>query len=406
MDDKEKRDDYQYDYQDYYFQNSYLVEEDKLEKEDIVKIIREEMEKNYKPKKPIKAFIAIALVASILGSLFTSYYLQGNNNLVQNPVYEGNPINISTTNDLHVARAVALKAKQSVVGIVSRSPSRNPWFEDQTGVGSGVIVDSNGYILTNSHVINDGNVNSIEVLFENGDRSRARVLWNDAALDLAVVKVDTANLPAAELGNSDIVEVGEIAIAIGNPLGLDLQSTVTQGVISGLERTINVRSFSMEGLMQTDASINQGNSGGPLLNHLGQVIGINTAKAGTGEGIGFAIPINFAKPIIQSIIETGEFKTAFLGISGLDVSVYQRSSGHDVGLENGVMIMEVHGGSAAEIAGIREGDAIIKIDNQTINSMSQLKKTLYQYGEGDTVTVTIVRDGQEIELSLTFIETR
>ena len=170
---------------------------------------------------------------------------------------------------------------------------------ESTGVGTGIIVDSNGYILTNSHVISDGQAKTVNVLFSDGSTIDGEVYWYDSQLDLAIVKVNKTGLTAAELGDSDKVQIGDISIAIGNPYGLDLAGTVTQGIISGLDRTIETEQGTMTGLLQTDASINSGNSGGPLLNQNGQVIGVNTAKASQGEGLGFAIPINTAKPIVE-----------------------------------------------------------------------------------------------------------
>ncbi len=180
-----------------------------------------------------------------------------------NPII--NEIEINPADDITTVSAVAKKSMGSVVGITTVVIQRELlWERPQEGVGSGVIVDSNGYILTNSHVIGDGKAKSINVLFENGDKVEGRVLWYDPALDLAVVKADVRNVQAADLGDSDSLEVGELAIAIGNPLGLDFQRSVTSGVISGLHRSIRVDQFNIiEDLIQTDASINPGNSGGP-----------------------------------------------------------------------------------------------------------------------------------------------
>ena len=209
-----------------------------------------------------------------------------------------------------------------------------------------------------------------------------KVLWNDSALDLAIVKVETTGLPSADLGDSESLEVGQLAVAIGNPLGLDFQRTVTSGVISGLNRSIKVDQYNViEDLIQTDASINPGNSGGPLLNSKGEVIGINTVKirSQVGEGLGFAIPINVAKPIIQGVIEEGDFKTVYLGVGGYEVEEYERALGVDLSIDKGVIIVEVYPDSPADRAGLRSGDIIVKIDNQEVESMNQLKKILYKY---------------------------
>ena len=191
------------------------------------------------------------------------------------------------------------------------------------------------------------------------------------------------NVPVAEIGNSDELEVGELAIAIGNPLGLEFERTVTAGIISGLNRVIAVDDNQvMENLIQTDASINPGNSGGPLLNSKGQVIGINTAKIASGEGLGFAIPINLAKPIVNQVIETGAYKTVYMGIKGLGLKEYESLLGVDLSPEGGVIILEVEGGSPAAQAGLQNGDVITKIGDVEVNDMTQLKNTLYNYNQG------------------------
>ena len=200
--------------------------------------------------------------------------------------------------------------------------------------------------------------------------------------------------------------MGEPAIAIGNPLGLEFQSTVTSGIISGLHRSINVEGNVIEDLIQTDASINQGNSGGPLLNSKGEVIGINTAKISSAEGLGFAIPINTVKPIIEQIIETGTYKTVVMGITGVEVELYERRLGIDLSADEGVVILEVVQNSPAHKAGLRNGDVITKIDNKSIENMSQLKKALYNYKQGDKAKLTIIRNGTEEILEIEFTQVR
>ena len=180
---------------------------------------------------------------------------------------------------------------------------------------------------------------------------------------------------------------------------------MTQGVISGLNRTITVgngsQSVTMEGLIQTDASINAGNSGGPLLNSKGEVIGINSAKAASGEGLGFAIPINTAKPIVEEVIKTGTFKKAFIGIEGSNVALYlQYYPDENLGTKTGVIISRVYEGAPAHLAGIQERDVIIGLDDKKIESMEQLTKVLFSYTPGDEVTVRLFRDGKEMEVRL------
>ena len=290
--------------------------------------------------------IAAVLVAAIIGGVIGVYlgpYLLGKSvpyitDKSGDPVQPQNIEILAETEDLKVIPTVAKKAMPSVVGITTVTEQRDFFFGIRRGegVGTGVIVDDSGYILTNSHVVNDGRAAEVKVLLYDGNTLRADVLWNDSLLDLAVLKVNAKNLPVASLGNSDEMEVGDLAIAIGNPLGLAFERTVTSGIISGLDRSVPVGEFeSIEGLIQTDASINPGNSGGPLLNAKGEVIGINTAKIQTGEGLGFAIPINTAKPIVDEFIEKGEFTKVYLGIQGVSTAQYVQAYGDDLGTTEG-----------------------------------------------------------------------
>jgi serine protease Do len=317
-----------------------------------------------------------------------------------------NTITINPTEDINVVAAVAVKSVSSVVGITTVKIQRDFfWSRPVEGVGSGVIVNSDGYILTNSHVIGDGNAKEIHVLFEDGEKMEARVLWYDATLDLAVVKVNKKNLPVAELGDSDEVYVGQIAVAIGNPLGLDFQRTVTSGIISGLNRSIQVSQFSiMEGLIQTDASINPGNSGGPLLNGVGKVIGINTAKIQTGEGLGFSIPINLVKPVIDEIVNDGSFNNVYIGFTGSEVQVYELQMNVDLPAKEGVVIIELLPNSPAVEANLRPLDVITNVDDAAVTNMTNLRKILYNYRIGQKAILTINREGEILKIPVKFKE--
>ena len=240
-------------------------------------------------------------------------------------------------------------------------------------MGTGVIVDSRGYILTNSHVIDDGGATSITVSLYDGSDVEGTVLWFDPTLDLAVVKIegDGLSLTAAELGDSDELKIGSYAAAIGNPLGLEFERSMSQGIISGLNRTITVSGSSgnavtMEGLLQTDATINSGNSGGPLLNSRGQVVAINSAKASNGEGMGFAIPINITKPIVESIIATGSFNRPYIGISGVALEEQSRYTSDQLiqyfGTDKGIYVASVTANGGAAAAGIQAGDVIVSLN--------------------------------------------
>ncbi len=365
-------------------------------------------------KTSFMKIIAVAIIASMIGGLFTAYiaptYLYGK--IIKDP-YSGFYVQngpsyeiVSETEGLTVVSAVAKKAMPSVVGITTVAIQNDFIFGSRRaeGVGTGVIVDSRGYILTNSHVINDGDVEEVTVLLSDGENLESQVLWNDPILDLAVVKVEKTNLPVADLGNSDNLVIGETAIAIGNPLGLTFERSVTAGIISGLNRSIPISySESIDSLIQTDASINPGNSGGPLLNAEGEVIGINTAKIQSGEGLGFAIPINIAKPIVDEFIEKGEFSKAYMGIQGIDLEEFEQSSGQDTGLEKGVFVYKVYKDSPADKAGLLGGDIITKIGENEIETMNQLIKVLYAYRPGDAETVEVVRNGDVLSYEITFV---
>ncbi|CAK7060635.1 S1C family serine protease [Tissierella carlieri] len=369
---------------------------------------------NKPPKKrSFFSYFIVGLIGAIIGGVLSVYvaptYLYGKilpmpEIFVRRETGPINEINITPTEDISTVTAVAKKTIGSVVGITTVQEIREFfWARDAEGVGSGVIIDSDGYILTNSHVIGDGNAKSITVLIENRDKMPGKVLWYDAALDLAIVKVDARDLPVADLGDSDLLEVGQLAIAIGNPLGLDFQRSVTSGVISGLHRSIRVDQYNViEDLIQTDASINPGNSGGPLLNNHGEVIGLNTAKIQTGEGLGFAIPINLVKSIAEEVIKEGSFSNVYIGFEGTEVNKYERYFGVDLRVDSGVVIVEVLPNSPAADANLKTLDIITKVDDEKIETMTQLRKVLYKYRIGDKANLTIIRDGQEMKTEIVF----
>jgi S1-C subfamily serine protease len=358
------------------------------------------------------SYLLVALIGAIIGGLITSYiapnYLYGK--VIPLPdIYNtggGNlqNITINPNDDYTAVTAVAKKSMSSVVGITTVQVQRDfIWEREVEGVGSGVIIDKDGYILTNSHVIGDGKAKRINVLFENGDKAEGEVLWFDPTIDLAVVKTNSRGLNAADLGNSDDLVVGELSVAIGNPLGLDFQRTVTSGVISGLHRSIRIDQYNIiEDLIQTDASINPGNSGGPLLNNKGEVIGINTAKVQTGEGLGFAIPINLAKPIVEEVIQKGDFTNVTIGIKPAEVELVERQLGIELSPDTGIVVVEVTPNSPAQKSGLKAMDVITKIDNTKLDTVASLRKILYNYKEGDKAILTVNRDGKNMELEIEF----
>ena len=331
------------------------------------------------------------------------------------------PTSITISEDITIAESIAAKAMPSVVGISTVAEQTYSGFGgfggfwgfgggggtyDATMIGTGVIVDESGYILTNSHVVNDGDTKSVTVSLYDGSDTEGEVLWNDSTLDLAVVKIeDTGSLKAAELGDSDTVNIGAYAAAIGNPLGLEFERSMSQGIISGLNRSIEVSdgmgssATTMEGLIQTDATINSGNSGGPLFNSKGQVIGINTAKASSGEGMGFAIPINVAKPIVEQVKASGNYERPYIGISGISLQEQQQYSSEALieqfGTDKGIYVASVTPSGGAAAAGMQQGDVILAVNGIEVGTMNKLNQVLVQYSVGDSVTLTVMRDKAE-----------
>ncbi|UOW68164.1 serine protease HtrA [Paraclostridium bifermentans] len=355
-------------------------------------------------KTSITLIIIVSIISAMVGSFITAFILGDKLSSKSNGNKQDIVVNEGTKSE-NIYHAVTDKAMPSVVGITTTTIDTNNIFaipQQSQGVGTGFIVDSKGYILTNSHVVSDGKASDVNVLFNDGSTSKGKVLWNDPTIDLAIVKVDKTGLPVADLGNSDSVRTGDLAVAIGNPLGLEFQKSVTQGIISGLDRSIQTEQSNMTGLIQTDASINPGNSGGPLLNDKGEVIGINTAKASGAEGLGFAIPINTAKPIVEQIIKDGKFEKVTLGIKGIDVKTFETTTGTDLAADEGVYIAEVVANTPAQKSGIQAGDVITKVGDTKITSMSDLNKALYKFSVGDKAKVEVNRGGKNITIDIKF----
>lgn len=266
--------------------------------------------------------------------------------------------------------------------------------------GSGFIITEDGYIVTNYHVVKGAE--TITVTMESGEVSKAVLVGSDESNDVAVLKVDGDNLPTVVLGKSEDLQIGELAVAIGNPLGR-LSGTVTAGIISALDRSITIDGQTLS-LLQTDAAINSGNSGGALFNSYGEVIGINTAKnAGTGvEGLGFAIPIDNAKPIVESLIRYGYVRgRTKLGINTRDVTA-QMAMYYQ--LPEGVYVVEIDSTGPAYAAGVRQGDIIIAVDGEEIKTAAELLKKRNAKEPGDVLQVTVVRNNQEMDFDIVLIE--
>jgi serine protease Do len=280
-------------------------------------------------------------------------------------------------------------------------PRRAP----EKGAGSGVIITKNGYILTNNHVVAGAKKNGIKVQLSDTREFKAKLIGTDKYTDLAVIKIETNDLPVAALGNSDEVEVGHIVFAIGAPLGL--KSTMTEGIVSALGRQIGIindeSGYGIENFIQTDAAVNPGNSGGPLVNIKGEVVGINTAIATTNaryQGYSFAIPINLAKKVATDIIKSGKVQRGYIGIRIEPVDAVTAKA---VGLEKprGVKVRDVSEKSAGEAAGIQAGDIILSVDGKEVNSPNALQTIVASKSPGETVTLKIWRNKKEIETRVT-----
>jgi serine protease Do len=260
------------------------------------------------------------------------------------------------------------------------------------GMGSGTIMDPKGYILTNNHVV--GGAEKISVTLWNGEILEGKLAGSCTVHDIAVVKVKKEGLQAAELGDSDKLRFGQRVYAIGNPFGLSGGPTITSGVISAVNRTIESETEMLENLVQTDAAINPGNSGGPLVNLEGKVVAINTAIIPFAQGIGFAIPINSAKTCASEIVTTGVTARPWLGIIGLsitdDIARY-----YNLPVKQGVLVTRVVDGSPAEDAGMAAGDLIMRIDDAEINSIEDLVERLHKRRVGDTIRITAISEGRE-----------
>jgi len=314
----------------------------------------------------------------------------------------------------HIVAAVA-KVQPDVVSVINYVKSDKTGAEVASGLGSGVIFQLAGdkvMIFTNSHVVEGGT--SFEVVLPNNEHRTATLVGRDIWTDLAVLEIDAKGIRSvAQFGNSDILKSGQTAIAIGNPLGLDLSQTITMGIISSPKRTITttVSNSSTEWNMdfiQTDASINEGNSGGPLINIRGEVIGINTLKvAQTGvEGLGFSIPINEAKPILALLIRDHKIKRPYMGITPDDLQTYKDGPAAlklPDSVKTGVVVIEAVG--PAESAGLKTGDVIVALDGQVINNSLELRQYLFNRKKiGDSLTVIYYRDGHKETLEVTLGE--
>lgn len=369
-------------------------------------------------RKRILSYVMVGLICSMVGgvaSTAASLYLLPNSNFFKStPLYQSIASNATSSSSNYFKASpmsassgalsvteIAKKVGPAVVGVSIKSQSNPNMFgvsKDEEGMGSGIIINEEGYILTNYHVINGAN--QVSVIFNNRKEVAAKIINYDADLDLAIIKVtENIKMPAvAELGNSKDSQVGDPVVAIGNPLGKELLGSVTSGIISATNREIAVGN-TKQTLIQTDAAINPGNSGGALVNSAGQVIGINSAKMGGDgvEGLGFSIPIDIVKPKIDGLLKP----ILKIGISGRDITSDIAKSNN---IPEGIYVVQVQEFSASEKGGIQAGDIIQQFDGKSVKSVSDLNKIKAEHKSGDVVKVQVYRDGTTKTLSLKLSE--
>lgn len=366
-----------------------------------------------------KSIIATGVICSLLGGIIGGGVASNiwdkdalaAQNIGSGQTYSAIPINQTAPVQLNASEnvispvvAIAEAVTPAVVGITNKVTGRDYFGrmgEWSQGTGSGVIFREDGYIITNYHVVEGAT--ALSVSLDDGRIVDGTIVGVDETTDLAVVKIDADNLTAAVLGDSSQLKVGELAVAIGNPLGEDFARTVTDGIISGLDRTIQASDRTYQ-VIQTNAQINEGNSGGALVNSKGEVIGINSVKVATGgvEGMGFAIPINEVKPIVQELMDNGYVSRPYMGITGVTLTdqivQYYRLTPK---VSQGVLVYSTVNGSPAQQAGIQPGDVLYKVDNVILESMDQLTEYLSKHKAGERLTFLVDRNGQSLEVRLT-----
>jgi 2-alkenal reductase len=331
------------------------------------------------------------------------------------PASNTNPnqtLTLDTTNIETSITASVKKVGPAVVTVVGTVPGQMTFFGptgDQTVSGTGFFITNQGYILTNNHVVEG--TKEVNIVLSDGTQEKATIVGTDQYSDIAVLKTEGKVPAVATLGNSDKLDPGESVIAIGSPLG-DFKNTVTVGVVSATGRSIDTgNGYTIENLIQTDAAINHGNSGGPLVNLAGEVIGVNTLivrNTGSGdvaEGLGFAIPISTAQAVAQQIIQKGYFARPYLGISFQPINP-DIAARYNLPAQWGAYITDVQSGSPAAVVGLQQNDIVIKVGDVTIDETHSYLNALFNYKPGDTISITVMRDGKETQLRVTLGESK
>lgn len=365
-----------------------------------------EKKKKRKRGSGIAKYIALALICSLCGGVIGSgvtYFVTGKNvsdNSSGNTVTV-DPVSFATDSTALSAAEIYQKVAPAVVMVSTKTiQTVNGWFQQEAeGMGSGFIINTDGYILTNYHVIEGAT--EVTVTLSDGQEVTASVVNYDSDQDVAMIKInEDVEVPGVvELGDSDALQPGEEVLAIGNPLSKELSSTLTKGIVSALNRSIETQTGVSTNLIQTDTAINSGNSGGPLINTKGEVIGINTLKASDGaEGIGFAIPINDVKVKIDSLSKP------ILNL-GVSIRVIDESMAKQLNMEEGLYVVEVNEFSPAEKAGLKGGDLIVKADGKRIKTFEELQEIKNSKEEGDSINIEFIRDGKTQNATITLSST-
>ncbi len=369
--------------------------------------------REYKGQKIIKTLEIIAILILIISFIVLAYCVYISFTTEKNYASEYTAELTSVTNKTEEKDISTLieNVNNAVVGISRIADKGTTIFlqdgASNLGLGTGFIVSNDGYIVTNQHVSGEKN-STCYVTLESGKTYKASVVWADVDLDLSIIKINVNNLDYLILGDSDKIKIAEQVYAIGNPIGFEFQRTVTSGIISGLNRTIKIeedgKTSYMEDLIQTDATINPGNSGGPLINKNGEVLGINSVKITSAEGIGFAIPINIIKPIIEQLVSNGEYITPTLGMFAYDkdiVPYINQELTQNIKLDTGIYVADVIRNSPAERSGMKRGDILLEIDGIKLEKMSELRTYIYSKKVGEKVNIKYIRGNKEYQISIT-----
>ena len=363
-----------------------------------------------KKKSHLFRNIILFIISAIFLLSFSYYIYTTYSNIEMSSEYDISKIStsnnsVSTTTNLDISNMLE-DVSNCVVGISKIKSHSTSIFSTNSlndlGIGTGIIVSNNGYILSNCHVTGE-KFSTCYVTLENGNTYDATVLWCNSELDLSVSKINASGLNYVKFGDSSKIKSGETVYAIGNPIGYEFRRTITSGIISAINRTIKIEENNsvsyMTDLIQTDASINPGNSGGPLILSTGEVIGVNSVKITSAEGIGFAIPINIVKTIIQSFVTSGEFEEAYLGVFAYDKNIIPYLD-NNLEIDDGIYVVQVNNKSSAEMYGIKEKDILLEVDGIALEKMCDLRSYIYTKKPGDEVIFKVLRNKRESNITI------